>query len=315
MTMQSGWFVRTWNQSTHPPRRLYMSLPKFDYVAAHSIEEAGNLAAEAGDKCVVMAGGTDLIVLMKDRLLKPGYILDIKRIPGMDRLEYFPNEGLKIGALTKLRTIETSQIVQKKFKAVADAVHYVASTQIRAKGTMVGNICNASPSADTAPILLVLNASVKTFRISPDNGRTIHIGEFFKGVGKTALTAGEIVTEINIPDLGAGECAAYIKHAVRKAMDLAIVGVAAWLKMNGNKCVDCRIALGAVAPTPIRTARAEKILIGQKLTDELIEQAGIAASEDCSPISDVRASAEYRKDMIRVFTKRSIKKALETNKA
>ncbi len=291
-----------------------MSLPKFDYVAAHSIEEAGSLAEKLGNKCVVMAGGTDITPRMVFRLLKPEYILDLKGIPGMDRLEYVPGDGLKIGALATLRTIETSQIVQKKFKAVADAAHYVASTQIRAKGTMAGNICNASPSADTAPILLVLNASIKTFRASPDKGRTIPISEFFKDVKKTALTPGEIVTDINIPELGAGECAAYIKHTVRKAMDLAIVGVAAWLKMDGSACVDCRIALGAVAITPIRTAKAEEILIGQKLTDELIEQAAVAASQACSPISDVRSSAEYRRDMVRVFTKRSIKKALEMNK-
>jgi len=287
-----------------------MSLPKFEYVIAHSIEEAGNLAVELGDNCMIMAGGTDVIVLMKDRVLKPEYILDIKGVPGMDQLEYVPGEGLKIGALTKLRTIQTSKIVKERFRA-----HFVASTQVRSKGTMAGNICNASPSADTAPILLVLNASIKTFRTSPDNGRTIPIGEFFKGVRKTALTYGEIVTEINIPELGAGEYAAYIKHAIRKAMDLAIVGVAAWLKMDGSKCVDCRIALGAVATTPIRAPQAEQLLIGQELTDELIAKAGVAASESCSPISDVRASAEYRKDMIRVFTKRAIKKALETNKA
>ncbi|OPY66192.1 MAG: Carbon monoxide dehydrogenase medium chain [Syntrophorhabdaceae bacterium PtaU1.Bin034] len=292
-----------------------MALPRFDYVTAHSLEEAGNLAAELGDKCVVLAGGTDVIVAMKDRLRKPEHVLDIKRIPGIDRLEYVPGEGLKIGALTTLRTIETSKIVKAKFSALADAAHYVASVQVRARGTMAGNICNASPSADTAPILIVLNATVKTFRISPDQGRTIPIGEFFRGVGKTVLASGEIVTEIGIPDMLAGECAAYLKHSVRKAMDLAIVGVAAWLKMDGRKCVDCRIALGAVAPTPIRTAKAEKILIGRKLTDELIEQAGVAASDDCSPISDIRASAEYRCDMVRVFTKRAIKRALETNKA
>lgn len=292
-----------------------MPLPKFNYVAAHSIEEAGSRAAELGDRCIVMAGGTDIISVMKDYLLKPEYILDIKHIPDMDQLEYVPGVGLKIGALTKLRKIETSQMVQKKFKAVADAAHYVACTQVRCKGTMAGNICNASPCADTAPMLLALNASVKTFRTSPDNGRTIPIGEFFKGVKKTALTRGEIVTEIDVPDLGVGECAAYLKHAIRKAMDLGIIGVATWFKMDGSKCVDCRIALGGVATTPIRTAKAEKMLIGQELTDELIAEAGVAASEDCAPISDVRASAEYRKDMIKVFTKRSIKKALEMNEA
>jgi len=290
-----------------------MALPVFDYVAAHSIEEAGSVAAGLGDRCVVLAGGTDVMVLMKDRLLKPGCVLDIKRIPGMDQLEYVPGEGLRIGALTTLRTIESSRMVKERFAAVADAAHYVASTQIRARATMAGNICNASPSADTVPILLALNASVKTFRNPPGKGRIIPMGEFFKGVRKTALIPGEIVTEIAIPEPGAGECAAYIKHAVRKAMDLAIIGVAAWLKMDGNKCLDCRIALGAVAVTPIRSAKAEKILIGRELTEELIAEAAVAASEDCSPISDVRASAEYRKDMIRVFTKRSIKKALADN--
>ena len=289
-----------------------MSLPKFNYVAAHSIEEGGALAAELGDRCVVLAGGTDVIVSMKDRRLKPEYILDIKGIPGMDRLEYVPGEGLVIGALTKLRTIETSRMVKEKYAALADAAHYVASAQIRSRATLAGNICNASPSADTAPILLTLDASVRTFSNSSDGGRTIPIGEFFAAAGKTTLAPGEIVTEISVPDPGPGEGAAYIKHAVRKAMDLAIVGAAAWLTMDGGTCVDCRIALGAVAPTPIRSAKAEGILIGRKPTDELIEQAAAAASEDCSPISDVRASAEYRKDMVRVFTKRSIKKALES---
>ena len=292
-----------------------MALPVFHYVAAQSIEEAGSVAAGLGDKCVVLAGGTDVMVLMKDRVLKPECVLDIKRISGMDHLEYVPGEGLRIGALTTLRTIETSKIVKEKFGAVADAAHYVASAQIRSRATMAGNICNASPSADTAPILLVLNASVKTFCNPPGKGRTIPIGEFFEGVGKTTLASGEIVTEIAIPELGAGECASYIKHAVRKAMDLAIVGVAVWLRMDGGKCIDCRIALGAVAVTPIRSAWAEKMLIGRELTEELIAEAAVAASEDCSPISDVRASAEYRKDMIRVFTKRSIRKALESNKA
>jgi len=289
-----------------------MSLPKFEYIAAQSIEEAGNLAVELGKNCRIMAGGTDVIATMKDRFDKPEYILDIKRIPGMDQIEYVPDEGLKIGALTTLRAIETSPLIKEKFTAVAVAAHYVASTQIRAKGTMAGNICNASPSADTAPILLAMNASVKTFRTAPDNGRVIPIDEFFKGVKQTTLEHGEIVTEIDIPELKSGEGSAYFKHAVRKAMDLAIIGVAAWVKMDGKKCVDCRIALGGVATTPIRATKAEKLLKGKEITDKLLEEVAVAASEGCRPISDVRASAEYRKDMVRVFTKRSIKKALET---
>jgi carbon-monoxide dehydrogenase medium subunit len=141
--------------------------------------------------------------------------------------------------------------------------------------------------------------------------RVIPAREFFTGVKKNSLKVGEIVTSIVIPPLGKDEHAAYIKHSVRKAMDLAIVGVAAWLKMDGKKCVDGRIVLGAVAITPVRAPSAEKELIGKELTDEVINKASVAAMGDCHPITDVRASADYRHEMVRVFTKRVIKKALE----
>jgi len=293
-----------------------MPLPKFEYVAAHSIEEAANMAAEMGGKCLVMAGGTDVIPLLKDRVATPEFILDLKTIPGLDGLEFVPGEGLKIGALTKLRDIETSEAVKKEMPAVADAAHYVASTQIRCKGTMAGNICNASPSADTPPILIAMNASVKTARKN-GTGRTIPIGEFFRGVKKTNLDAeeGELLTEIDIPELKSGEGSAYYKHAVRKAMDLAIIGVASWVKMDGRKIADCRIAVGGAAITPVRAKSAEAMLIGQEFSDELLEKAAEATAKDIRPISDVRASAEYRTDMVRVFTKRSFKKAIETIKA
>ena len=293
-----------------------MSLPKFEYIAAQSIEEAANLAAEMGDKCMIMAGGTDVIPLLKDRVITPEYIIDLKKIPELDALEHIPGKGLRVGALTKLRSIETSEMVKKDFPAVAAAAHYVASTQIRCKGTMAGNICNASPSADTPPILIVMGATVSTMRKS-GQGRTFPIGDFFKGVKKTNLDReeGELVTEIDIPELGKGEGAAYYKHAVRKAMDLAIIGVASWVKMDGDTIADCRIAVGGAAITPVRATSAEKLLIGNRFSDELLEKAAEATSNDIHPISDVRASAEYRIDMVRVFTKRSFKKALEDIKA
>lgn len=291
-----------------------MSLPKFEYIAAQSIEEAANLAAEMGDKCMVMAGGTDVIPLLKDRVKEPEYIIDIKTVSGLNKLEYVKGEGLNIGALTKLHEIETSEVVKKEFAAVADAAHYVASKQIRCKGTMVGNICNASPSADTASILLAMNAKVKTVRANAVNGREIPITGFFKHVKKTCLEQGELVTEIFIPELKSGEGAAYYKHAVRKAMDLAIIGVASWVKMDGEKIVDCRIAVGGAAITPFRAEAAEKVLIGNEYSEDLLDKAAVAAMDSCRPISDVRASAEYRADMVRVFTKRSFKKALETLK-
>lgn len=287
-----------------------MSLPAFDYVKVGSIEEASRLAKEKGTKAVLMAGGTDVILLLKEKVIPADTVIDLKGIDELEGIEFVEGEGLKIGALTKLFDIQTSDIVKEKMPAVADAAHYVASAQIRRKGTMVGNICNASPSADTAPILLAMNAKVEVQNASEK--REIAIADFFKGVKKTNLLSGDIVTGIVIPELKQGEGSAYLKHSVRKAMDLAIVGVGCWIRMDGKTVADCRITMGGVGITPLRAKNAEQLLIGHEITDELLEQVGVAASQECSPISDVRASAEYRVDMIRVYTKRSIRKAVES---
>lgn len=286
-----------------------MVLPKFEYLVPKTLDEATMLLSELGAGAKIMAGGTDIIPPMRDKVLKADYLIDIKRIPGLTYITYDETEGLKIGALTKLYDIQTSKLVKDKNPSVAQAAKYVASTQIRHKGTMVGNICNASPSCDTGPILIAQNATILVH--GPEQDRQIPAGAFFKGVKRTHLQPNEIVTGIVIPPLRENEHAAYIKHSVRKAMDLAIVGVAAWLRMDGSICVDARITLGAVAITPVRAPSAEKVLTGKELTDEVIAEAGLAAMRDCKPISDVRASAEYRHDMVRVFTKRAIKKALE----
>lgn len=286
-----------------------MVLPQFEYLAPKTIGEACNLLLELGSTAKVMAGATDLIPPMKDKAISPEYLIDLKKIPDMDYLEYDEKEGLKIGALTKLRTIETSPLVKEKNPAVAHAAKVVASTQIREKGTMAGNICNASPSCDTAPNLLAQGAKILVQ--GPDKDRIIKAEDFFLGVKKTSLEPGEIVTGIVIPPLAGNEAAAYIKHAVRKAMDLAIIGVAVKIRVEDGICTDAKIALGAVAATPIRAPKAEEALIGRALTDEVITQASVEAKNSCNPISDIRASAEYRKDMIRVFTKRAIKQAME----
>jgi carbon-monoxide dehydrogenase medium subunit len=285
-----------------------MVLPNFEYKAPKTLGEACKLLLELGQGAKVMAGATDLIPPMKDKVVIPEFLVDIKNVPGLDYLEFDPKEGLKIGALTKLRSIEMSPLVKEKNPGVAHAAKVVASPQIREKGTLVGNICNASPSCDTAPILLVQDAKVLVQ--GPSKERVIPIGEFFVGVKKTSLEPGEIVTGVVVPPLASNEKAAYIKHAVRKAMDLAIIGVAAKIKIEGGVCTDAKIAIGAVATTPIRAPKAEEILKGKKLTDDVIEKAAEAAMESCKPISDIRASAEYRKDMVRVFTKRAIKQAI-----
>jgi carbon-monoxide dehydrogenase medium subunit len=254
-----------------------------------------------------MLGGTDIIPAMKDRVDNPLHVMDLTHIPGLDFLTYKAGEGFKIGCQVKLQTIADSKLVQEHNPAISEAAHYVASKQVRDKGTMVGNICNASPSCDTGSMLVVMNASVKVFNTAGE--KIIKLGDFFKGVKKTALVPGDIVTEIDIPDLAKDEGCAYLKLSVRKAMDLAIIGVAAWVKMDGKKVADARICLGGVAITPIRTPKAEAFLKGKELTEDVLEQAGVQASQECKPISDVRASAEYRTDMVRVFTKRALSTA------
>ena len=287
-----------------------MVLPQFEYLAPKTLGEACNLLVELGSGAKVMAGATDLIPPMRDKAFTAEYLVDIKNIPGLDYLEYDEKEGLKIGALTKLRTIEKSELVQEKNPAIAHGAKVIASTQIRAKGTMAGNICNASPSCDSGPNLVAQGAKILVQ--GPESSREIAAEDFFIGVKKTALEPGEIVTGIVIPPLAENEAAVYIKHAVRKAMDLAIIGVAVKIKVEDGICTDAKIALGAVAIKPVRVPKAEEVLIGKKLTDDVIVQASEAAMDSCHPISDIRASAEYRKDMVRVFTKRAIKQALES---
>lgn len=286
-----------------------MVLPDFDYLVPTTLGEACNLLLEMNGKAKVFAGATDIIPPMRDKAFTVDYLIDLKHIPGLDYLEYDENEGLKIGALTTLRRIETSPLVKEKNPAVAHAAKVIASTQVRAKGTLVGNICNASPSCDSGPNLLAQNA--KILIQGPNSDRYVMADDFFTGFKKTALEPGEIVTGVVFAPLKENQRCVYIKHAVRKAMDLAIVGVAVNLTLDGDVCTDARIALGAVAISPIRAPKAEEILIGKKLTDDVIIAASEAAMNSCKPISDIRASAEYRKDMVRVFTKRAIKQALE----
>lgn len=287
-----------------------MVLPQFEYLAPTTLEEASKLLLEHGDRARAMAGATDLIPPMRDKAFTVDYLVDLKKIPGLNYLEYDEVEGLKIGALTTLREIEHSPIVKEKNPALAYSAKVVASTQIRAKGTLVGNICNASPSCDNGPNTLAQNAKILVY--GPNGERTIMAEDFFVGVKKTALQPGEIVTGVVFPPLAENESAAYIKHAVRKAMDLAIIGVAVKIKVEDGICKDAKIALGAVATTPIRAPKAEEALIGTALTEEDIVKASEEAMNACNPISDIRASKEYRKDMIRVFTKRAIKQAMES---
>jgi carbon-monoxide dehydrogenase medium subunit len=287
---------------------FYRRLPKFNYLAPTTLDEALSLLARYKGRARVIAGGTDLIPRLKRREIgAPDYAIDLKGIPALDNIEYDVS-GLNIGALATIGAVETSAIIGQKFGVLAQAARSMASPQVRNRGTIAGNICNAVPSADSAPALLTLGAKLKL--VSGKGERTVNIEDFFTGPSQTVISDEEILREIQIPHPPPNSQGVYLKLTPRRAMDLAIVGVAVVVIPQDGVCQDIRIALGAVAPTPIRARKAEAVLKGQKLDDNLIEKAARTAAGQSSPIDDHRASAEYRRDMVEVLVKRAIKQAI-----
>jgi CO/xanthine dehydrogenase FAD-binding subunit len=288
---------------------FYRRLPRFDYLEPHTIDEALSMLSQYKGKAKVIAGGTDILPKLKEREMKaPEVIIALNGIPDLDYIKYDEVGGLSLGALATIHAVETSPIVRERFGVLFQAAESMASTQVRNRGTIGGNLCNAVPSADTAPALLTLEASLK---LSSQNGeRVVKVEDFFTGPNETVLTDEEILQEINVSNLPPHSQGRYLKLTPRRSMDLAVVGVAVVVTAEDGICNDIRIALGAVAPTPIRARQAENVIRGQKLSDELIERAAWIAAGECRPISDHRASAEYRCSMVEVLTKRAIQQAI-----
>ena len=287
---------------------FYRRLPEFDYLKPKTIAEALSLLAQYQGKAKVIAGGTDLIPQLKGRDIElPQYIIDFKDISGLDHIEYDQANGLSIGALATLKAVLDSTVILDRFSVLSQAAENMASPQVRNRGTIAGNICNAVPSADSAPALLILEARLKL--VGPKGERMVSIEDFFTGPNQTALD-GEILVEIQIPTPPPKSQGVYLKLGPRKAMDLAIVGVAVLVVPDNGKCQDVRIALESVAPTPLRAKKAESALKGQAFDDKLIEEAAQIAASEAKPIDDHRASAEYRRDMVEVLVKRAIKQAI-----
>ena len=279
---------------------------RFEYMEPVTIEDAIALLAEHNGKAKVIAGGTDLIVQMRQKVIRSEHLVDITRIPGLDHIDY-DDEGLRIGALTTIRDIEQSAEIRENHPAISQAASKLASVAIRNLGTLGGNLCNASPSADMPPALIGLGAKVKI--VGPEGERVVALEDFFTGPGSTVLKREELMVEVQVPVSLPGTRGVYLKHAVRGSIDLAIVGVAVVVVMDPGDgvCQDIRVVLGAVAPTPMRARSAEEVIKGKRIDKSLIEKSAEAASADASPISDVRASAEYRREMVKVFTRGALR--------
>ena len=271
-----------------------------------SVQEASRLLKQHGAGGRFLAGGTDLVIAMKEKGLVPKYVVDLKQIAGLSGIRENSDGGISIGALTTMRDVEISPLIKRKYPFLAQSAAEVGSIQIRNRATVGGNMANATPSADVAPALIALNASAK---IAGESGeRTLPLEEFFRGPGQTVMGADEILTEVTIPKTSARLVGEYIKFSPREMMDLAYVGVAVVYNMGNQdkRCSAVRIVLGAVAPTPIRAKKAEAILEGQTLSEALAQEAGAIAAEEAKPISDVRSSADYRRAMVGAMTKRAI---------
>lgn len=277
---------------------------RFNYLEPATIEEAVSLLGKYDGKAKVVAGGTDLVVQIREKLIAPEYVVDIGYISGLDRIDYDETQGLRIGALATIRAIEKSSKICQVYPAIAQSAGLLGSVAIRNVATIGGNLCNAAPSADTAPALIGLSAKGKI--IGPDGEKIVSLEEFFTGPGCIVCEPGELLVEIQVPVPSPGTRGVYLKHG-RSAIDLATVGVAVIMTMEpGAVCRDVKIVLGAVAPTPMRARKAEEVLRGKKVEPALIEKSAQAAADEARPITDVRASAEYRKEMIKVYTRRAI---------
>jgi aerobic carbon-monoxide dehydrogenase medium subunit len=281
---------------------------RFDYLEPESIEEALAFLSKYNGKSKIMAGGTDLILQIRNKAIKPEYVIDITRISGLDYITFDDQWGLRLGALTTIRALETSVELQRKYPIISQAASQLGSVAIRNVATVGGNLCNALPSAETSQALVALSAHVRM--IGPRGERILPLEGFFTGVGKTLLQPDEVLLEILVPELTPHTSGIYIKHSPRGPIDLAIVNITVLMTMEPDQkvCRDAKIVLGAVSSTPLRARKAENVLKGNRVDGALIDRAAQVASDEAHPRhGSIRGSFEYKKEMVRVLTGRAIR--------
>jgi len=287
---------------------------EFEYLALKTVKEALSLLSQYKEEAKIIAGGQSLLVIMKQGLLATEYLIDIKGISALDYINYDEGKGLKIGALTIHRAIERSPIIQKHFSVLSEMEGNLASIQTRNWGTIGGNLCHGDPAGDPAPVFIVLNAKLKLASLGGE--RIISMEEFSKDYLEVALKPDEMLTEIQVPTPPPHTGIAYEKLTVMKG-DIGIIGAAVSITLSPGDgiCEDIQIALSNAASVPLRVREAESRLKGKVLNDDLLIEAGEIASTEAKPLSDVHGSAEYRREMVKVFVRRVATKALERARA
>ncbi len=280
------------------------------YYEPQSVSEAVSLLDKYKGEAKVVAGGTDLVVGMNNYHIVPKCLVNLNTISGLDCLKFKEGMGLKIGALATITSLQESEELKEKYPMIYQAANQFANPAIRNMATVGGNLCNAAPSADMAPSLIALAAKVKI--AGPNGERIIPLEEFFAGAKKTVLQAGEMLVEIKVPELPSNAKGVYFKYAMKSKADLPVVGVAVVVVLDEDEiCRDIKIVLSNVAPMPIRARSAEDLLKGKKADNELIEQCGQAAYDEARPrAGSTRVSAEYKKEMVKVFTKKLLREII-----
>jgi carbon-monoxide dehydrogenase medium subunit len=276
----------------------------FEYFNPKTLEEALKLLAQYGDdECKIIAGGQSLTILMKQRLLTPQYLIDIKGVAGMDYITFDEKEGLKIGALATHRAIEKDPVIKSKYSVLAEMEQNLSSVETRNWGTIGGNVAHGDTAGDPVPLLIALNAKVKMSSVKGD--RVVEMEEFTTDYFETLLEHDELLSEIQVPVLPPHTGVQYTKFS-QITGDHATASVGMMITLGSDKatCSDVRIALGAVSPAPMRAAKAEELLKGKKIDDALLAKAGQIASEECSPDADAEVSEEYKRELVKVLVKR-----------
>ena len=276
-------------------------MSEIQYQVAKTVKEAVKMMQAAKGKGYVLAGGTDLLVQMKSGMRAPGVIVDVKKIPEMTTVVE-KKGSFTIGAATPAAVLGENKKLKKAWPGVVEAANLIGSTQVQGRASMGGNLCNASPAADSVPALVAAGCVVNVQ--GPKGKRSIPIEKFNAGPGKTSLKTGEIVVSLTLPARPKGSSDAYRRLIPRTEMDIAVVGVGVSLTMKGDTVADARVGLGAVAPTVLRVTKAEKALIGSKLDDKALDAAAAACSEACKPIDDKRGTIKYRTKIAGVLVKR-----------
>jgi carbon-monoxide dehydrogenase medium subunit len=282
-------------------------LPRFQFLEPETFEEVQRLAEKNKGDAVLMAGGTDLLVNLKRKVIKAKVVISLEKIKSLKQIRYSEAAGLTLGSMVTIAELVETPVIRQKFPLLAIAANKIGSPQIRNRATVGGNICTARPAGDTIGPLTAYGAEVQL--VLGKESRWEPISKFITGPGKTTRKDGEVLAAIRIKPFPTNTGVSYIKYGVRKAMEIAMVSVTTALTFKGDECEKAIIVLGAVAPTFIRSDDAEAALKSRKVTLPTAEQAAEMAAACCRPITDVRASAEYRRELIKVLTKRGILEA------